>query len=104
MTVTFNRLCHPEAGKWHTRGWHRLSGVLTNVYLPYALDLWSREYFDEVVKARRFCIVMLTILYAASDEQKKHSGFTTELEERLPKFGLDLARQPRVIPASPLRP
>jgi hypothetical protein len=40
----------------------------------------SRESFSAVVKARRFCIVTPTTLFAVLDEQKKQMRFYNELE------------------------
>ena len=71
---TDGKVLRPESG---TPQGGIISPVLANVYLHYALDLWFERIFSEVVNAGRFCIVMPMTLSAASDEQRKHSGFTT---------------------------
>jgi hypothetical protein len=72
---TNGKVPRPESGT--PARWHRLVGVGECVPALCVRICGSRKYFDEVVKARRFCIVMPMTLSAVLDEQKKQSGFTT---------------------------
>jgi RNA-directed DNA polymerase len=71
---TDGKVLRPESG---TPQGGIISPVLANVYLHYALDLWFERVIRRSCKGGAFCIVMPMTLSAASDEQKKQSGFTT---------------------------
>jgi len=70
-----------------------ISPVLANVYLHYALDMW----FDRVVKKN--CKGEAYIVRYADDfvclfqYENEAKRFYNELEERLAKFGLELAKE-----------
>ncbi len=98
---TDGKVLRPEGG---TPQGGIISPILANVYLHYALDLWFERVFQ------RSCSGAAILIRYADDfvcgfgrEEDAHRCYS-ELEERLRKFGLELAAEKtRVIPFSPYR-
>lgn len=98
---TDGKVLRPEGG---TPQGGIISPLLANVYLHYALDLWFEKVFQRSCKGaaclHRYADDFVCGFGQGEDAQR----FYSELEERLRKFGLELATEKtRVIPFSRLR-
>jgi RNA-directed DNA polymerase len=98
---TDGKVLRPEGG---TPQGGIISPLLANVYLHYALDLWFEKVFQRSCKGEallhRYADDFVCGFGREEDAQRCYS----ELEERLRKFGLELAAEKtRVIPFSRYR-
>jgi len=81
-----------------------ISPLLANVYLHYALDLWFERVFQRSCKGEAFLIRYADDFVCGLGREEDAQHFYSELEERLRKFGLELAAaKTRVIPFSRYR-
>jgi retron-type reverse transcriptase len=78
-----------ETGKWYAGG--IISPVLANVYLHYALDLWFERVFQRSCKGGAFLHRYADDFVCGLGRAEEPQRFYNELEERLRKFGLELA-------------
>ena len=78
--------------------------VLANVYLHYALDLWFERVFQRSCRGAAFIHRYADDFVCGFQREEEAQRFYSELEERLQKFGLELAKdKTRVIPFSRYR-
>jgi RNA-directed DNA polymerase len=81
-----------------------ISPILANVYLHYVLDLWFEKVFQRSWKGQAFLIRYADDLVCGFTREEDAQRFYGELEERLRKFGLELAAaKTRVMPFSRYR-
>jgi len=98
---TDGRVLRPESG---TPQGGIISPVLANVYLHYALDLWFERVFQRSCKGGAFLHRYADDFVCGFGRKEEAQRFYNELEERLRKFGLELAKdKTRVIPFSRYR-
>jgi RNA-directed DNA polymerase len=78
-----------------------ISPVLANVYLHYALDLWFERVFQRSCRGAAFIHRYADDFVCGFQREEEAQRFYSELQERLQKFGLELAKdKTRVIPFS----
>lgn len=81
-----------------------ISPVLANVYLHYALDLWFARVVQRSCKGGAFLHRYAADFVCGFGRAEEAQRFYNELEERLRKFGLELAKdKTRVMPFSRYR-
>jgi RNA-directed DNA polymerase len=81
-----------------------ISPILANVYLHYALDLWFERVFQRSCRGGAFLHRYADDFVCGFGREEEAQRFYGELEERLRKFGLELAAdKTRVIPFSRYR-
>src|SRR5436853_315455 len=81
-----------------------ISPLLANVYLHYALDLWFEKVFQRSSRGGAFLVRYADDFVCGFGREEEAQRFYSELEERLRKFGLELAAEKtRVIPFSRYR-
>jgi len=98
---TDGKVLRPEGG---TPQGGIISPILANVYLHYALDLWFEKVFQRSCKGEAFLIRYADDFVCGFGREEDAQRFYSELEERLWKFGLELAvAKTRVIPFSRYR-
>jgi RNA-directed DNA polymerase len=98
---TDGKVLRPEGG---TPQGGIISPILANVYLHYALDLWFERVFQRSCKGAAFLIRYADDFVCSFGQEEDAQRFYGELEERLRKFGLELAAEKtRVIPFSRYR-
>lgn len=98
---TDGKVLRPEGG---TPQGGIISPLLANVYLHYALDLWFEKVFQRSCKGAAFLHRYADDFVCGFGQGEDAQRFYSELEERLRKFGLELATEKtRVIPFSRLR-
>lgn len=98
---TDGKVLRPESG---TPQGGIISPVLANVYLHYALDLWFEKVFQPSSRGGSFLQRYADDFVCGFERAEEAQRFYKELEERLRKFGLELARdKTRVIPFSRYR-
>jgi group II intron reverse transcriptase/maturase len=98
---TDGKVLRPEGG---TPQGGIISPILANVYLHYALDLWFEKVFQRSCKGEAFLIRYADDFVCGFGREEDAQRFYRELEERLQKFGLELAAaKTRVIPFSRYR-
>lgn len=98
---TDGKVLRPEGG---TPQGGIISPILANVYLHYALDLWFERVFQLSCKGAAFLIRYADDFVCSFGQEEDAQRFYGELEERLRKFGLELAAEKtRVIPFSRYR-
>jgi group II intron reverse transcriptase/maturase len=98
---TDGKVLRPEGG---TPQGGIISPILANVYLHYALDLWFAKVFQPSCHGAAFLIRYADDFVCGFGREEEAQRFYSELEERLRKFGLELARdKTRVIPFSRYR-
>ena len=69
-----------------------ISPVLANVYLHYALDLWFERVFQRSCRGGAFLHRYADDFVCGFGRAEEAERFYNELEERLRKFGLELAK------------
>jgi len=95
---TDGQVLRPESG---TPQGGIISPVLANVYLHYALDLWFEKVFQRSCKGAAFLHRYADDFVCGFGRAEEAQRFYNELEERLRKFGLELAQdKTRVMPFS----
>lgn len=78
-----------------------ISPILANVYLHYVLDLWFAKVFRRSCRGEAFLIRYADDFVCGFEREEDAQRFYKELEERLRKFGLEVAAaKTRVIPFS----
>jgi len=98
---TDGKVLRPEGG---TPQGGVISPLLANVYLHYALDLWFEKVFQRSCKGEAFLHRYADDFVCGFGRVEDAQRFYSELEERLRKFGLELAAEKtRVIPFSRYR-
>jgi group II intron reverse transcriptase/maturase len=98
---TDGKVLRPESG---TPQGGIISPVLANVYLHYALDLWFERVFQRSCKGGAFLHRYADDFVCGFGRAEEAERFYNELEERLRKFGLELAQdKTRVMPFSRYR-
>ena len=98
---TDGQVLRPESG---TPQGGIISPVLANVYLHYALDLWFEKVFQRSCKGGAFLHRYADDFVCGFGRAEEAERFHNELEARLRKFGLELAKdKTRVIPFSRYR-
>src|SRR3989454_1551427 len=98
---TDGRVLKPEGG---TPQGGIISPILANVYLHYALDLWFERVFQRSSRGGAFLHRYADDFVCGFGREEEAQRFYGELEERLGKFGLELAAdKTRVIPFSRYR-
>jgi len=98
---TDGQVLKPESG---TPQGGIVSPVLANVYLHYALDLWFERVFQRSCRGAAFLHRYADDFVCGFGRVEEAERFYHELEERLRKFGLELAQdKTRVIPFSRYR-
>lgn len=98
---TDGKVLRPESG---TPQGGIISPVLANVYLHYALDLWFEKVFQRSCKGGAFLHRYADDFVCGFGRAAEAQRFYNELEERLRKFGLELASdKTRVMPFSRYR-
>jgi group II intron reverse transcriptase/maturase len=98
---TDGKVLRPEGG---TPQGGIISPLLANVYLHYALDLWFERVFQRSCKGEAFLIRYADDFVCGFGREEDAQHFYSELEERLRKFGLELAAEKtRVMPFSRYR-
>lgn len=95
---TNGKVLRPEGG---TPQGGIISPLLANVYLHYALDLWFERVFQRSCKGKAFLHRYADDFVCGFEQEEDAQRFYRKLEERLRKFGLELAvDKTRVIPFS----
>jgi retron-type reverse transcriptase len=95
---TDGKVLRPEGG---TPQGGIISPILANVYLHYALDLWFERVFQRGCRGGAFLHRYADDFVCGFGQEEEAQRFYKELEERLRKFGLELAAEKtRVIPFS----
>jgi len=95
---TDGKVLRPEGG---TPQGGIISPILANVYLHYALDLWFERVFQRSCKGVAFLHRYADDFVCGFGREEDAQRFYSQLEERLWKFGLELATEKtRVIPFS----
>jgi group II intron reverse transcriptase/maturase len=98
---TDGKVLRPEGG---TPQGGIISPILANVYLHYALDLWFERVFQRSCRGGAFLVRYADDFVCGFGRIEEAQRFYGELEERLRKFGLELAAdKTRVIPFSRYR-
>jgi RNA-directed DNA polymerase len=98
---TDGKVLRPEGG---TPQGGIISPILANVYLHYALDLWFERVFQRNCKGGAFLVRYADDFVCGFGREEEAQRFYSELEERLRKFGLELAAdKTRVTPFSRYR-
>lgn len=98
---TDGKVLRPEGG---TPQGGIISPILANVYLHYALDLWFERVFRRSCRGGAFLHRYADDFVCGFGREEEAQRFYGELEERLRKFGLELAAdKTRVIPFSRYR-
>jgi group II intron reverse transcriptase/maturase len=98
---TNGKVLRPEGG---TPQGGIISPILANVYLHYALDLWFEKAFQRTCSGSAFLHRYADDFVCGFGRAEEAQRFYKELEERLRKFGLELAKEKtRVIPFSRYR-
>ena len=98
---TDGKVLRPEGG---TPQGGIISPLLANVYLHYALDLWFARVFQRSCGGEAFLIRYADDFVCGFGREEDAQHFYSELEERLRKFGLELAAaKTRVLPFSRYR-
>jgi RNA-directed DNA polymerase len=98
---TDGQVLRPESG---TPQGGIISPVLANVYLHYALDLWFERVVQRSCKGGAFLHRYADDFVCGFGRAEEAQRFYNELEERLQKFGLELAQdKTRVMPFSRYR-
>jgi group II intron reverse transcriptase/maturase len=98
---TDGKVLRPEGG---TPQGGIISPILANVYLHYALDLWFEKVFQPSCHGAAFLVRYADDFVCGFGREEEARRFYSELEERLRKFGLELAKdKTRVIPFSRYR-
>ena len=98
---TDGKVLRPEGG---TPQGGIISPILANVYLHYALDLWFEIVFQRSCRGGAFLVRYADDFVCGFGRAEEAQRFYGELEERLRKFGLELAAgKTRVIPFSRYR-
>jgi len=78
-----------------------ISPILANVYLHYVLDLWFAKVFRRSCRGAAFLLRYADDFVCGFQREADAQRFYKELEERLRKFGLEVAAaKTRVIPFS----
>jgi RNA-directed DNA polymerase len=85
---TDGKVIHPTAG---TPQGGVISPVLANVYLHYVLDLWFQRTVMKERKGPCFLIRYADDYVAGFEKEEDALKFRKDLEERLGRFGLELA-------------
>lgn len=81
-----------------------ISPLLANVYLHYGLDLWFAKVFRRSCRGEAFLVRYADDFVCGLEKEEDAQRFYKELEERLRKFGLEVAAaKTRVIPFSRYR-
>ena len=81
-----------------------ISPILANVYLHYVLDLWFEKVFRRSCRGEAFLLRYADDFVCGFEKEEDAQRFYKELEERLRKFGLELAAaKTRVMPFSRYR-
>jgi group II intron reverse transcriptase/maturase len=81
-----------------------ISPLLANVYLHYVLDLWFAKVFRRSCGGEAFLVRYADDFVCGLEKEEDAQRFYKELEERLGKFGLEVAAaKTRVIPFSRFR-
>jgi len=86
---TDGKVLRPESG---TPQGGIISPVLANVYLHYALDLWFERVFQRSCRGGAFLHRYADDFVCGFGRAEDAQRFYNELEERLRKFGLELAK------------
>src|SRR5829696_2212393 len=95
---TDGKVLRPEGG---TPQGGIISPILANVYLHYGLDLWFEKVFRQSCSGGAFLHRYADDFVCGFGRAEDAQRFYKELEERLRKFGLELAAdKTRVIPFS----
>src|SRR5712692_6822644 len=98
---TDGQVIRPEGG---TPQGGNISPILANVYLHYALDLWFEKVFRRSCRGEAFLIRYADDFVCGFEREEDAQRFYNGLEERLRKFGLELAAaKTRVLPFSRYR-
>jgi len=98
---TDGKVLRPEGG---TPQGGIISPLLANVYLHYALDLWFVKVFRRSCRGEAFLIRHADDFVCGFEREENAQRCYGELEERLRKFGLELAAaKTRVMPFSRYR-
>jgi group II intron reverse transcriptase/maturase len=98
---TDGKVLRPEGG---TPQGGIISPILANVYLHYALDLWFERVFQRSCRGGAFLVRYADDFVCGFGRAEEAQRLYGELEERLRKFGLELAAdKTRVIPFSRYR-
>src|SRR5216684_3506357 len=98
---TDGKVLRPEGG---TPQGGIISPLLANVYLHYALDLWFAKVFRRSCRGEAFLIRYADDFVCGFEREENAQRCYGELEERLRKFGLELAAaKTRVMPFSRYR-
>jgi group II intron reverse transcriptase/maturase len=98
---TDGQVIRPEGG---TPQGGIISPLLANVYLHYVLDLWFAKVFRRSCRGEAFLVRYADDFVCGLETEEDAQGFYKELEERLKKFGLEVAAaKTRVIPFSRYR-
>ncbi len=98
---TDGKVLRPEGG---TPQGGIISPLLANVYLHYALDLWFAKVFRRTCRGEAFLIRYADDFVCGFEREENAQRCYGELEERLRKFGLELAAaKTRVMPFSRYR-
>ncbi len=98
---TDGKVLRPEGG---TPQGGIISPLLANVYLHYVLDLWFARVFQPSCHGGAFLLRYADDFVCGFGREEEAQRFYSELEERLRKFGLELAQdKTRVIPFSRYR-
>ena len=98
---TDGKVLRPESG---TPQGGIISPVLANVYLHYALDLWFERVFQPSCSRLAFLHRYADDFVCGFGREEEAQQFYNELEARLRKFGLELAKdKTRVMPFSRYR-
>lgn len=87
---TDGKVLRPEGG---TPQGGIISPLLANVYLHYALDLWFEKVFRRSCRGEAFLHRYADDFVCGFGREEDAQLFYSELEERLRKFGLELATE-----------
>jgi RNA-directed DNA polymerase len=68
-----------------------LSPLLSNIYLHYALDLWFIRRFKKRCRGQAYYFRFADDFLACFQYRSDAKAFREQLEDRLQKFGLELA-------------
>lgn len=76
-----------------------ISPILANIYLHYALDLWFEKRFVRSCRGKAYLIRFADDYIAGFRHLHEAARFAAEAEERMKKFGLELApEKTRLMP------
>lgn len=70
-----------------------ISPILSNIYMHYVLNLWFEKIVKKACKGNAYLCVYADDFVAAFENKEDAEWFYRELEGRMSKFGLELAKE-----------